>query len=232
MTFTNIPVYYINLDSQPERKRRTEAALRGLGFSNIIRVEAMVSSQHAQGCAVSHKKALALALGKEPFSPFIIVEDDIALFDGANIQQSIFEGLEGVDAIYLGISKVGRVNGQTSGTLVASPVNDSFVRVYSMSSAHAIFYLSEEYAKFIHKAIDVAFEVGAHQDVVRADSMKYFKVYALDTPLFFQDDSDNPANRATTYFSMSSRAVQSPSKENLSLQCECPQLELNQRPAG
>ena len=41
LKLTDLPVVYINLDEQTDRKQTLEENLKGLGFKNIIRVSAV-----------------------------------------------------------------------------------------------------------------------------------------------------------------------------------------------
>ena len=65
LKLTDIPVVYINLDDQPERKELLEKNLKDLGFKNIIRVSGFKDPIGKRGCAYSqqlHWRRLILPL--------------------------------------------------------------------------------------------------------------------------------------------------------------------------
>ena len=71
LKLTDLPVVYINLDEQVDRKEKLEENLNELGFKNIIRISGYKDPDPNRGCAYSH------ALGLEEVDPpFILLEDD------------------------------------------------------------------------------------------------------------------------------------------------------------
>ena len=70
LKLTDLPVVYINLDEQVDRKEKLEENLNELGFKNIIRISGFKDPDPNRGCAYSH------ALGLEEVDPpFILLED-------------------------------------------------------------------------------------------------------------------------------------------------------------
>lgn len=51
LKLTDLPVVYINLDEQTDRKKTLEENLKGLGFKNIIRVSGFKDPDPNRGCA-------------------------------------------------------------------------------------------------------------------------------------------------------------------------------------
>ena len=69
-------VYYINLDSRPDRKTHVESQLDSIGIKQCTRFSACMMVNGAIGCSTSHLKILEMA--REQNLPHImIVEDDI-----------------------------------------------------------------------------------------------------------------------------------------------------------
>ena len=138
LKLTDLPVVYINLDEQVDRKEKLEENLNELGFKNIIRISGFKDPDPNRGCAYSH------ALGLEEVDPpFILLEDDcmpLNFIDEIEIPDE-------TDALYLGISSWGRMNGH-SGPCVQWEYADQrtdLVRVWNMLAAHAILYLNPDY---------------------------------------------------------------------------------------
>ena len=57
LKLTDLPVVYINLDEQEDRKITLENNLKNLGFKNIIRVSGFKDPNANRGCAYSHALA-------------------------------------------------------------------------------------------------------------------------------------------------------------------------------
>jgi hypothetical protein len=175
-----IPVYYINLDEEVEKKERTEKLLGEMGFKDVTRVSAIRhEAGRIVGCARSHHKILSSLSG-----PAVILEDDCAL-------NKDFNGVIGypidADAVYLGISHWGRYLNHSGPYVHTSKTDTECVRVYNMLATHAILYLSEEYREMCSRiAYHYGYEVNNHLDIGFAENQKYFNVYALDEPLFRQ----------------------------------------------
>ena len=76
MTFINIPVLYINLDSRPDRNENVKNELNKIGIINPVRFKAIKLDNGALGCSMSHLKCIEIAkLNK--YDNVFICEDDI-----------------------------------------------------------------------------------------------------------------------------------------------------------
>ena len=97
-----IPVLYINMDREVEKRNRIETYIDQLGFKNKIRIAGVVHPDGARaGCALAQHNAL---LEIDP--PFIILEDDATPLNF----NPIISIPDDSDAFYLGISSWGRMN--------------------------------------------------------------------------------------------------------------------------
>jgi len=176
-----IPVYYINLDSQPERGKQTELVLNGLGFESINRVPAIKNDVGMIGCAMSHHMVMA---DKSIKTPFILMEDDI-IFSG--IDKFEYEVPDNADALYLGNSQWARFLNFSGPYLHYNRVSDDIVQVYNMLAAHAVVYFNDTYRDHLARVAEYSANVAKfHMDVGYAESHRYYNVLALDAPLFYQ----------------------------------------------
>ena len=82
------------------------------------------------------------------------------------------------DAIYLGISGWGRMNGESGPYIVAESVDDTVCKIGNMLAAHAILY-NVNYAKICHELVQEARDTGEYHDVAYANNMGNFNVYCL-----------------------------------------------------
>ena len=190
LRLTDIPVIYINLDDQPERREQIEKSLNELGFKNVIRVSGFKDPIGKRGCAYSH----ALAL-EEIDPPFILLEDDCLPL---NFVDNI-EIPDDTDALYLGISSWGRMNSHSGPFVQYQKLDNGLVRVYNMLGAHAILYLSQEYTSLCSKIAKNGYDISDHQDIGFAEVQRYYNVYTFDDPFFYQTSSNGTDQPLTSY---------------------------------
>jgi hypothetical protein len=178
----DVPVYYINLDSDDDKRKSTETLLKRMGFRNVQRISAIFHPKgRIIGCARSHYEVL-----KEAKPPFIIIEDDCAL--NKDFVNEI-EIPDNADALYLGISHWGRYLNHSGPYVHYESVNDEIVRVYNMLATHAIMYLSQSYVDICKRiSYHYGYEVEGHLDIGFAEIHKFYNVYSYDEPLFRQYD--------------------------------------------
>lgn len=180
ISLIDIPVYYINLEGEDEKRKNTESMLKNLGFKYVERFNAIRhEAGRIIGCARSHYEIL-----KNIEPPFIILEDDCALNKEF---VSEIELPEDADCLYLGISHWGRYMNHSGPFVHTTRVNDDIVRVYNMLTTHAIVYFSKEYVDICRRvAYHYGYEIENHLDIGFAEIHKLYKVYSYNEPLFRQ----------------------------------------------
>lgn len=67
-----------------------------------------------------------------------------------------------------------------------------------MLSAHSIVYLSQSYINHIIRVCDFFISIKDHFDKGIAESMKYYNIYGLSDPIFYQISS-----KSSTLFNLS-----------------------------
>ena len=178
---TKIPVYYINLNEQPDRARQTETVLRELGFNDVTRIPAIKHEVGMVGCALSHHKVMA---DKSIKAPFILMEDDVL---PTGIKQLKYDVPDNSDALYLGNSQWARFLNFSGPYLHYHRIDDRVVQVYNMLAAHAVVYFNETYRNHLARVAEYSANIAKfHMDVGYAESHRYYNVMALDTPIFMQ----------------------------------------------
>jgi hypothetical protein len=105
------------------------------------------------------------------------------------------------DAIYLGISSWGRMNGHSGPYVQSKKICHDIYRVYNMLGAHSVLYLNQEYLKMCQR---IAYHAGHitkdFQDIGFAEIQRWFNIYAFDDPLFYQTSQhDGTVNPLTSY---------------------------------
>ena len=190
-----IPVVYINMDKDVDKRERIENHIDRLGFKTKIRVPGVVHQDGARaGCALAQYNAL-----HEIDPPFIILEDDATPFD----YNPIISIPDDTDALYLGISSWGRMNSH-SGPFVQweyyfKEVDINLLRVYNMLGTHAILYLNSEYISVCEKIAYHQHNIDEHVDIGFTDVQKYYNVYAFNQPLFYQTSSNGTNQKLSSY---------------------------------
>ena len=70
-----VPFYYLNLESQPERREKMEKLLSSLELEEYSRIEAIHNDWGHLGCSQSFAESLAIL--KKRGGPFVFLEDDV-----------------------------------------------------------------------------------------------------------------------------------------------------------
>jgi hypothetical protein len=176
-----VPVYYVNLDDQDEKREQTESLLKGMGFKYVERFSAI---RHEAGRIIGCSRSHYALLSKGIKPPFIILEDDCALNKKFDSQFTIPDD---ADALYLGISHWGRYLNHSGPYVHFTEVDDQIIRVHNMLATHAIMYLTQEYVDICKRvAYHFGYETENHLDIGFAEIHKFYKVYCFDDPLFRQ----------------------------------------------
>ena len=202
ISLIDIPVFYINLDEQEEKRKLTETLLKQLGFRSVTRFSAIKhEAGRIIGCARSHYEILRT---QKP--PFIILEDDCALHKEFTNNLEIPDD---ADALYLGISHWGRYLNHSGPYVHTTQVNQDLVRVHNMLATHAILYLTEPYVDICKRvAHHFGYEVENHLDIGFAEIHRFYNVYALNEPLFRQYEWSAVTTGKLSENSLHSRAAE------------------------
>jgi len=141
------------------------------------------------GCGKSHVKALKKSL--ELNQPTLILEDDV---NSTEWYRQMFDIPEDADAVYVGTCLNGlhsdwknrEPNSACCGDPSILQKLENYYKISGMLTTHAILYCSEKYKNDCIKIIE---QDGGnnHCDVLMAQNMYKYNVYACKYPMFFQD---------------------------------------------
>lgn len=185
---TSLPVYYINLDEKTERRKKMDRLLIDNGFTNIQRFTGKKAGRRV-GCSMSHAALLQQVIEEKNY-PSLILEDDLAIY---NFRKTI-EIPDDADAVYLGFSRYGWNHNQDEPfpkSLKITELNDNYHRVYNMLARHAIIHFNPEYDQ---ACVDIMNKFIDDPDTYKAGDVSIskfhpdYKIYALNEPIFYQDD--------------------------------------------
>lgn len=185
----DLPVYVINLERDVDKKKKINSVLKNAGFTNIIWHPGVIAENKTVGVAMSHNNLLNELSNRD--LPCLVLEDDINVFDP---KTSINVPVD-ADAYYLGNSIWGLYGGSGKKKISVEKLNDETHRVYNMLAAHAILYLNKEYVNFLHQATSFNISIKTNQDKARAETMKYWNIYAATRPMFYQNGRHEPMTK-------------------------------------
>jgi GR25 family glycosyltransferase involved in LPS biosynthesis len=201
LNLLDIPIYYINLDEDDEKRKLTETLLKCLGFNYVYRISAIKHKLgRIVGCARSHYEILST---KEP--PFIILEDDCDLNREFSSEVEIPDN---ADALYLGISHWGRYLNHSGPYVHTTKINDDILRVHNMLATHAIMYLSESYVDICKRvSYHFGYEIENHLDIGFAEIHRFYNVYCLNNPVFKQYEWNNVTTNELSEYSLDKKSA-------------------------
>lgn len=195
MTKTNridirdLPVYVINLKEDIEKRRAVESQLKSFGFKSITFFPGTKSPIKKVGVATSHNRLLKVL--KDSDLPCLVLEDDVSIWD----KKEFIDVPVDADAYYLGNSAFGLYGGVGQKKIAIERFDNNTFRIYNMLAAHAIVYLNKEYIKFLEQATAFQLSIKDNQDKARAETMKYWRVYAAQRPMFYQNGVHEPLTK-------------------------------------
>lgn len=136
--------------------------------------------------------------------PVIIFEDDANITEHYNNEIDIPDD---ADAIWLGTSIYGLVNNWESmslrdGIYLTQPQKtgeyNNFYKVENMLSLHAVVFITNKYKQSMFNYLEYLINKQTAPDIITAETMKYFNIYACKKPMFFQDDNAHNSSPTLT----------------------------------
>jgi hypothetical protein len=176
-----VPVFYISMDENVQQHEYVESFLSKAGFKHVTRLPGVKAETKRLGVALAHKNALEHCL-KTVEGHFIVLEGDVAPW----VIPDTLQVPDDADAIYLGASKWGLKNGHGVRNIALELYSEDMFRINNMLAAHAVLYTSSKYVKFLINAIQIMIDMKTNQDKARAETQKYWNIYGLTQPMFYQ----------------------------------------------
>jgi hypothetical protein len=184
-----IKTYYINLDKDKDRDLSMKSLIKDFEFDDAHRFSGTYKEKNPiSGCAQSHYNILSQSTGK-----FIILEDDCVIKNNT----SVIEVPDDADAVYLGLSEWGYKRDASKQSNYIFTQHNEFKNVYkvdSMLATHAILYLSKDYLNLCTQIAKYSAENSVHIDQGFARIQRYYNVYAIADPIFYQASNKEATN--------------------------------------
>lgn len=172
--------YYINLEKDKANNQRIKDILNKYKFSDWRRSPGFADTKKFNGVSLAHQNILSSLQDYD--KPFCILEDDVEV---AKFVRTISVP-DNVDALYLGVSCMGGYNGTDERQVSAERKTKNIYRIYNMLAAHAIVYFNTDYVKEMLRVIEFCHKNNIPQDLGIVEVMKYWNVYGLNEPIFYQ----------------------------------------------
>jgi len=183
----NVPIMWMTCDkSIGSRQDGFLDMMSKLGLQ-AEKMNGDITSNYNIGVASEYIKALCKY---DP--PFLILEDDARINPNIKFEYE-YDLTEGMDALYLGTSIVGRINKETKIGVIAADAG-KYNRIFNMLSFHAVLYLSKKYVNKTISLLQYYLDnpIGACDDIL-AENMWKSNVFSLKEPVFYQNDGRNEA---------------------------------------
>lgn len=200
----NIVILWINNPANEKRNIHMKELLNKNFPSNPkYHIPAVNDKVRHKGITMAHTVAIlkGIALNK----PFIVLEDDVEIFDGANFQKLVEEYQRLAvkpKAIFLGLSicgpnkspkEIGNKRAGIKGDYIyfkngalLKKATDHFVKVEKMYSAHSILFVDMAFAEETVNENKKAIANNKPHDVYYVNLQQRHLIYALDDPWFYQ----------------------------------------------
>lgn len=161
MSSTQLPIFYINLASRPDRRDHVEHQLSTLGLVGT-RVEAVTAAEcgdapdsllspNELGCSRSHQKIWRM-LAEQNIAAALILEDDVLLSQHLPAVLADPRLLDGVDALQLETRQTSALVGRPHATNVATVTRG---RLMSSSLGSAAYIMSRQLGQSLLQRPDV-----------------------------------------------------------------------------
>ena len=184
-----ITTSYINLNRHEDKNEKMKQLGKDFGFVSYTRSEGIDKpNDPLSGCASSHYNILSKSKGNT-----IILEDDCVIKNN----KSVIEVPDDADAVYLGLSEWGfrRDNSKRENYIFTQHEEMNHIyRIDSMLATHAILYLNDDFMKVCTQVAKYSMDNSVHIDQGFARIQRYYNVYALANPIFYQSSNKEATN--------------------------------------
>lgn len=156
-----------------------------------------------------------------PFSPFVILEDDISFFRPLPEKMTVPKDC---DMFFLGVAdSVMNPKSERSGAwdIYATDYNEEIIRIYNMLDTHAVMITSAAGAAAFQRCMMEAYYTGKPWDIYTARIQPFYNVYAFKIPIFYQDSRLGGLETQTKIVINKYKKPEEPYKDNVSIKSAC-----------
>lgn len=183
---SNLKIFYLTTGDSQEKINHLSAILSPYDFKEVRPFELGVDRRLSG--SIGHARLIEMGLRAQrrnmPFQPFLILEDDVSFY---REMPDFFDIPDDADLLYLGVSRLGMLNGHHSQNLIASEIDENLLRVFNMLSGHAILICSHVGASAYQKCMIDGYHHKRMWDAYAAEVQPWVNAYSLKVPVFYQD---------------------------------------------
>lgn len=192
--------YFLTVNKNVLRKKHMLQEFNDCDLTEVNPVYMGTGKEIKKSGATGFTRMLDLGLRNQdrsmPFQPFIMYEDDCSKF---REYPECIEVPDDADILYVGLSMRSMDNKKDHSANYYKIVNDDTVRIYNMLSTHGIMVCSASGALAIQKAVIETYYKCMPYDICLAYLQPYYNVYALKSPLVYQDSTYGGAEKLTKF---------------------------------
>lgn len=197
MDLRQVRTYVISPGTGKYEKRLQDTLDRlcRVGFQEVEHVPSVPDENPTNSLSMTN--LLIFEKEKNREGPFLVVEDDIQIEDVRADNMLYIPIPKDAVAVYLGVSKwvyPHEYHTLSCGKHIRhlTPMDhishdDHMVRIRGMTSTHAILFLDHPFLQTVSLCIQAHLPLRTPHDLVMATLQQHYKMYALKTPLFYQD---------------------------------------------
>jgi hypothetical protein len=193
--------YFLTVDTNGARKHHMLEVFKDY---NLFEVNPILDIGKCKSGATGFSKMIDLGLRNQdrslPFQPFVLYEDDCSMY---RPYPEYIEIPDDADLCYIGLSQCSMDNQRCCYKSFYKVINSDIIRIYNMLASHGIIVCSASGALAIQKAMLEAYYKNTVWDIFVSYIQPYYNVYALKSPLVFQDAKYGGA-QSETWFSIKS----------------------------
>jgi len=189
--------YFLTMPTSDQRKKHMKEIFKNY---DLTEVNPIIGIPRHQSGASGFMRMIDLGLREQnndlPFQPFVIMEDDCSFY--RPIPQTI-DVPSNADLLYIGLSTFGMNDryAAVNNAIYADDVDQNLIRVKNMLAMHGIVVCSPLGASVIQKCMMDAYQKNEAWDMCLAYTQPYYNMYALKSPLVYQDKTFGGQQDAT-----------------------------------
>jgi hypothetical protein len=192
--------FFLTVDTNSKRKHHM---VQEFSDYKLTEINTITGIEKKKSGAIGFLRMIDAGLSgqdpNKPFRPFIMYEDDCSKY---RQYPEYIELPDNSDICYIGLSTYSITTGNNVVThTFLNQINNDVVRIYNMLATHGILVTSAAGASAMQKSLIDAYYMNdiVAWDIPIASIQSYYNVYALKTPLVFQDSKYGGFEDATRF---------------------------------
>jgi len=180
----------LNQEHKTDRLEKVTVLFDSLGIRPFTKITSIPSYNSNHDIAINESTTLTHKFAiNSGVLPFIVYEDDININPDA--KSFLLEIPDNTDVVYLGVNRCGMFCKDRCSYYSGARFeyyNDVISRVIETFCAHAILYITQKAVDIANRGFEISLKTGEPNDVCTSKLFSEGEVFAMNIPLFYQDD--------------------------------------------